>query len=54
MEALSREFKIDCPWKMLSADDLVLNAETLEELKEACNLEKTILREMGSTIYIVK
>ena len=32
MEALSRDFRISCPWELLYADDLVISAETLEEL----------------------
>ena len=34
MEALSRKFKVGCPWKMLYADNLVLIVETLEALKK--------------------
>ena len=33
MEALSREFRTGCPWELLYADDLVIVAESLEELK---------------------
>ena len=29
LEALSREFRTDCPWELLYADDLVLIADTL-------------------------
>ena len=28
IEALSREFRVGCPWELLYADDLVLMAET--------------------------
>ena len=31
-EALSLEFRVGCPWEMLYADDLVILAETFEEL----------------------
>ena len=34
MAPLSREFRIGCPWELLYADDLVIVAESLEELKE--------------------
>ena len=34
MEALSREFRVGCPWELLYTDDLVLMAETLEDLKK--------------------
>ena len=33
MEVLSREFRTDCPWELLYADDLVNVAESLGELK---------------------
>ena len=32
LEALSIEYRIGCPWELLYADDLVLVAETMEEL----------------------
>ena len=35
MEALSREFKTDCPWELLYTDDLVLIVDALAELKMA-------------------
>ena len=34
MEALSREFRVGCPWELLYPDDPVLIAETLENLKK--------------------
>ena len=34
MEGLSREFRVGCPWELLYTDDLVLMAETLEDLKK--------------------
>ena len=34
MEALSQEFRTGCPWELLYADDLVIVAESLEELTE--------------------
>ena len=33
MEALSREFRTGCPWELLHAGDLVIVAESLDELK---------------------
>ena len=32
LEALSRKFRVGCPWEMLYADDLVILAETFEGL----------------------
>ena len=32
LEALSREFCVSCPWELLYADDLVLIADTMDEL----------------------
>ncbi len=40
LEALSREFRTGCPWELLYADDLVLIAESLEELVEKIKLWK--------------
>ena len=34
LEALSLEFRSGCPWELLYADDLVLIAESMEELME--------------------
>ena len=34
IEALSREFKVGCPWELLYTDDLVPKADTLEDLKK--------------------
>jgi len=35
MEALSREFTVALPWKLLYADDLVVIAETEDDLIES-------------------
>ena len=43
MEALSREFRNGCPWELLYADDLVLTAETLEDLKKKLTIWKDII-----------
>ena len=32
LEALSREFRTGCPWGLLYADDLMISAESMEEL----------------------
>ena len=37
MEAISREFRVALPWKLLYADDLVVIAETEEDLIKRLN-----------------
>ena len=32
LEALSREFRTGCPWELQYADDLMISAESMEEL----------------------
>ena len=32
LEALSREFRTGCLWELLYADDLMISAESMEEL----------------------
>ena len=34
LEALSRDFRVDLPWELLYADDLVLIADSLRGAKE--------------------
>ena len=36
LEALSREFRTGCPWELLYADDLMISAESMEELLVRC------------------
>ena len=47
MEALSREFYTSCPWELLYADDLVLVAESLQELLERFDIWKTNMESKG-------
>ena len=47
MEALSRDFRISCPWELLYADDLVISADTLEELLFKLGQWKTELDAKG-------
>ena len=47
MEALSREFRTGCPWELLYADDLVIVAELLGELKIRLKNWKDGLEEKG-------
>jgi len=37
MEAISREFRVAIPWELLYADDLVVTAETEEDLIKRLN-----------------
>ena len=48
MEALSREFRVGCPWELLYADNLVLMAETLEDLKKKLTIWKDNIKAKGS------
>ena len=41
MKALSHHFQTGCPWELLYADDLVIIAETLDELLEKFCVWKT-------------
>ena len=37
LDALSREFRTGCPWELLYGDDLIIIAETMDEL--LCKLD---------------
>lgn len=54
MEALSKEFRVGCPWELLYADDLVIVAESLEELKQKLLLRKRELECKGLRINMGK
>ena len=54
MEALSREFKVGCPWELLYADDLVLMAETLENLKKKLTNWKENIKAKGLLVNVSK
>ena len=41
LEALSREFRTGCPWELLYADDLMISAESMEELLVKVQIWKT-------------
>ena len=53
-EALSREFRVGCPWKLLYADDLVLMAETLEDLKKKLIIWKDNIEAKGLRVNVHK
>ena len=52
MEALSREFRTDCPWELLYADDLVNVAESLGELKVRLKDRKDVLEKKGLRVNV--
>ena len=54
MGALSREFKVGCPWELLYTDDLVLMAETLEDLKKKFIIWKDSIQAKGLRVSINK
>ena len=54
MEAISREFRTSCPWELLYADDLVIMADSLEELVVKINLWKSNLENKGLRVNIKK
>ena len=54
MEALSREFRTGCPRELLYAEDLVIVAESLGELKVRLKNSKDGLEEKGLKVNIRK
>ena len=54
MEALSREFRVGCPWELLYTDDLVLMAETLEDLKKKLTIWKDNIAAKGLPVKVNK
>ena len=54
MEALSREFRTGCPWELLYADDLVIVAETIEELMTKLSNWKRAIENKGLRVNMGK
>ena len=54
LEALSREFCTGTPWELLYADDLVINAETEDELRMKLIKWKTNLETKGLRVNTKK
>jgi len=50
MEVLSREFRVALPWELLYADDLVVIAETREDLIERLNEWKDFVENRGMIV----
>ena len=54
LEALSREFRISCPWELLYADDLVVIADTMDELLHRLEEWKKHLEAKGLRVNMGK
>ena len=54
METLLREFKVGCPWELIYAEDLVLMAETLEDLKKKRTIWKDNIEAKGLRVNVNK
>jgi len=54
MEALSREFRVALPWELLFADDLVVIAETKEDLIKRLNEWKDYVMNRGMRVNMNK
>ena len=54
LEALSQEFRTGSPWELLYADDLVITAETIEELSQKLNAWKVNLENKGLRVNMKK
>jgi len=54
MEALSREFRVALPWELLYADDLIVIAETEEDLIKRLNKWKDFVENRGMRVNMNK
>ena len=54
LEALSREFRTGCPLELLYADDLMISAESMEELLVKLKTWKTEMEKKGMRVNIGK
>ena len=54
LEALSREFHTGCPWELLYADDLMISAESMEELLVKVQTWKTEMEKKGLCVNMGK
>ena len=54
LEALSREFRTGCPWELLYADDLMISAESMEELLVMVQTWKTEMEKKGLRVNMGK
>ena len=54
LEALSREFRTGCPWELLYSDDLMISAESMEELLVKVQTWKTEMEKKGLRVNMGK
>jgi len=54
MEPLSREFRVALPWELLYADDLVVIAETEDDLMKRLNKWKDNIENRGVRVNVNK
>ena len=54
LETLSREFRTGCPWELLYADDLMISAESMEELLVKLKTWKTEMEKKGLRVNMGK
>ena len=54
LEALSREFRTGCPWELLYADDMMISAESMEELLVKVQTWKTEMEKKGLRVNMGK
>ena len=54
LEALSREFRTGCLWELLYADDLMISAESMEELLVKAQTWKTEMEKKGLRVNMGK
>ena len=54
LEALSREFQTGCPWELLYADDLMISAESMEELLVKLKTWKAEMERKGLRVNMGK
>ena len=54
LEALSREFRTDCPWELLYADNLMISAGSMEELLVKVKTWKTEMEKKGIRVNMGK
>ena len=54
LETLSREFCTGCPWELLYAEDLMISAESMEELLVKVQTWKTEMEKKGLHVNMGK